>query len=113
MMIFVCSPYRGSISENVAVADHLCSLAVQCGHIPIAPHLWLTRWLDDSVEAEREKGIRMSMEMLRRCDRMLVWTASGITEGMTQEIKYAQECQVERVYVKTYSDAERVMREMV
>lgn len=74
-LIFISSPYRGKVQENVAMAKDLCRYVMGEGHIPVAPHLFFPQFLDD-------------LEMLARCDEL--WLFGGkITDGMRLEMEEA------------------------
>lgn len=61
--VFVCSPYRPQSKDPVIAKDQLasnvdrakmaCQLLVKLGYLPLAPHLYFTSFLDDSVAKER------------------------------------------------------------
>lgn len=90
---FVCSPYRATNetehSHNVQYARNACSTIASCGHNPIAPHLLCTQFLDDSDDAQRKAGLRLSHDWLKKSDVVAVFTARGISQGMSDEIKLA------------------------
>lgn len=37
--IYVCSPLRGDIEANQALARQLCKAVIDDGHAPFAPHI--------------------------------------------------------------------------
>ena len=87
--IFICSPYRGDIEKNTAVAQNICHVAIQLGFIPIAPHLYFTQFLRDYVEEERLKGISCGLELIDICSELWI-IGDKITEGMQMEISHAR-----------------------
>lgn len=90
MIVFVCSPYRGDIKENTALAKRVCRMAALEGHTVICPHLFYPGFLREEVEKEREMGIRAGMELLEMADE--VWVVDGpISTGMSREIARAGE----------------------
>ena len=94
--IFVCSPYSGDIEENTRKAEEYCKHVIEQGHAPFAPHLFFTRFLNDSLELEREAGIACGIEFLKVCDEMWVF-GHKITAGMQKEINY---CWMNEISVK-------------
>ena len=87
--IFICSAYRGDIDDNTEKAKEYCRWAtVECGVIPIAPHLFFPQFLDDDAETERELGINMGLSLLKECSE-LWYFGESITEGMKKEIDMA------------------------
>ena len=83
--VFVCSPYRGNIPDNTRRAALYCKLAVKAGLLPIAPHLYFTRFFNEADEDERNLGIAMGIELMQLCDEM--WVFGKPTEGMKREIR--------------------------
>lgn len=90
MVVFVCSPYRGDVKENTALAKRVCRLAALEGHTVICPHLFFPQFLRDENEGEREMGIRAGLQLLEMADE--VWVVDGqISTGMSREIARAGE----------------------
>ena len=86
--IYVCSPYRGNIEENIEYARKICRRICLNGDVPIATHLYFTQFLCDEIDAERELGIDFALKMLHECDE--VWVCGKkISEGMKKEINEA------------------------
>ena len=46
--VYICSPLRGDYDANIAAARTYCREAVEAGHLPVAPHIYLTQFLDDN-----------------------------------------------------------------
>ena len=86
-LIFICSPYRGDVKTNTQNACRYCRFVLQQNGIPFAPHLLFTQFLNDSIAEERETGIALGLEMLKRCDEL--WAFGPPTEGMALEIQEA------------------------
>ena len=53
-LVYICSPYSGNVENNVELARALCAHAVSRHKIPLAPHLHLPQFVDDSDASERE-----------------------------------------------------------
>ena len=75
-LIYIASPYAGDIEKNVAFARRACRYAIHQG------------LLDDSDPAERERGLRLGQQLLRRCDELWV-CGDRISSGMAREISEA------------------------
>ena len=86
--VFVCSPYRGNVEENIKKAKQYAKYASLKGNAVFVPHLLYTQFLDDSIEQEREAGINSGLEFLKLCDEMWVFANDydHCTTGMKQEI---------------------------
>lgn len=90
-LIFVCSKLRGNFDRNRKIAEHLCRVVSLLGHIPIAPHVYFTRFLDDFDDEERLLGIESGVRLLEVCDEVWVFDFEGISEGMQMEITRANQ----------------------
>ena len=70
-LIYICSPYAGNTEENITFVRQACCYAIRQG------------------PEEREIGIRLGMEVLRRCEE--VWICGDqMSEGMKWEAEYAK-----------------------
>ncbi len=52
-LVYICSPYSGTITKNVKRARKLCRFALDIGAIPLAPHLLYPQFMDDENPEER------------------------------------------------------------
>lgn len=103
-LVYICSPLRGdstcsaSVEQNISRAHEYCAYAADCGVIPLAPHTIFTHYLDDQRPEQRERGLTMGLELLKRCDEM--WIMGGVlSEGMRGEIALAEKENIPRLYV--------------
>ena len=87
--VFICSPFRGDMEGNARTAAVYSRMACDLGYLPIAPHLLFPHFLNEGIEAERQIGISMGMELLLDCEE--VWVFGEATEGMQAEIAFATE----------------------
>lgn len=65
-LIYICSPLRGDIEKNIQKAQGYCREAVDLWPdvIPIAPHVYCTQFLDDTIPQEREAGMELGIALL-------------------------------------------------
>lgn len=92
--VYICSPYNAETEEertaNAALAEKYCRCIVNEGNIPIAPHIYFTKFMDDGNEVERSLGQEIGIELLKKADSMIVLIRNEkISAGMEREIKYA------------------------
>ena len=88
-MVYICSPYRGSVEKNTENARSYCRMAAERGYIPIAPHLLFPQFLNDALHEERELGMFMGFVLLSKCKEL--WAFGDYdSDGMTQEIRKAE-----------------------
>lgn len=88
--VFICSRYRGNVVENEKKAIAYSKQASKAGYVPLAPHLLLTRFLNDQNPDERIQSLTMGQELLKRCDEIWVY-GPAIPQGMKYEIDAAKE----------------------
>lgn len=90
---YICSPYRANdletILRNLDYAKELTREVILNGDAAITTHLYMTQCLDDT-SPERELGLEAGLEIIKRCDEVIVGTKYGISEGMESEIRYAR-----------------------
>jgi len=89
---------RGDIENNIKKAHDYCKYAVDCGLMPLAPHIMFAPYCDDSIPESREKGLAMGLDLLRRCDE--IWVCGDtISQGMQGEIDRARHLKIPMIYV--------------
>jgi len=86
--VFICSPYRGDVRANRALAQAVCREALLAGDAPFAPHLLYPGILDDADPSERALGIGAGLSWLAVSDEVLV--VGEPSEGMRREIAAAE-----------------------
>ncbi|MEG0834856.1 MAG: DUF4406 domain-containing protein [Christensenellaceae bacterium] len=92
--IFICSALRGDVEENIKKAKEYCRwAALECGAIPIAPHIYFTQFLDDNDDSQRQLGIDMGIDLLKDCSELLYF-GDFVTQGMVSEITKAYELKI-------------------
>lgn len=92
-LVYICSPCRGDYQRNIENARRYCREVMELWPdvLPIAPHIYFTQFLDDKVEEERARGLAAGIELLARCDEILVFGLDHPSEGMRREIEYAKQ----------------------
>lgn len=102
MIYYVCSPYRGKTPEQVQIhfnyAVDLTREMLLYGHCPITPHLYITACLNDNDPEERKTGLEAALQLLEKCDAVIVGQRFGISEGMKEEIKRAKKYNIPIFY---------------
>lgn len=91
--VYICSPLRGDIETNVRRAFGYCRFAAKLGVLPFAPHAMFSGFLDDDIPEERQTGMALGLELLKRSDELWVF-GEKISEGMDAEIKVAEELSI-------------------
>ena len=92
-LIYVCTPYRASTSEelaeNIRLAKRVCKRVLSENDVPYAPHLFFPGFLDEDNPNERMNGIEMGLELMDACDEVYLF-GFNITEGMKFELDHAR-----------------------
>jgi hypothetical protein len=97
-LIYVASPVRGDVDENLKKANRYCAYVTDCGHIPLAPHLAWQGFLPEDTPGNREKAIEMGLKLIEYCSE--VWVCGDeISQGMLGEIAMAEKLNKPVVYV--------------
>lgn len=99
-IVYICSPLRGDIDRNQRKACGYCRFVASKGYIPVAVHLLFPQFMDDYNEAERKQAMRMSLELLSRCDELWCFGINP-TEGMQLELDFAKKY---RIDIKYFTD---------
>ena len=88
-IVYICSPYAGNVTANVENARRYSRFAVDAGYIPIAPHLYFPRFMNDANPRERDLALFMDIVLLTKCAQL--WVFGGtISKGMSIEIEKAK-----------------------
>ncbi len=96
-VVFISHPLKGDLEGNTNKVKGICRELIDDGVIPLAAHLLFPTFLDDNIPEERETGMKGTLELLSRSDEVWIY-GDGISEGMTKEIKLAQELGIPIVY---------------
>lgn len=87
--IYIASPYQGDVKRNTANAKKYAAFAVRSGKLPICPHIYFTQFLNDNNKNERQIGMCLALQMLKKCKEIWVF-GERISSGMDREIRYAR-----------------------
>ena len=89
-LVYVCSPYRGNIDENIINARNYSRFTFDKKNIPITPHLLYPQFINDNDLFERNIAIhKINYVLIGLCKEMWVF-GDVITEGMEREILIAK-----------------------
>ena len=80
--VYICSPCRGDYENNIQRAKEYSRAAAMKGCIPIAPHIYLTQFMDDTIPAERELALSFGRELVLQCDELWAFGLSHPSAGM-------------------------------
>lgn len=95
LRVAVISPYNGGTQEatasNIVRALSLGRQLLSNGVMPLIPHVYFTAMLNDTVDEEREYGLRLGAEWLNDADLFIVDSIDGVlSEGMQHDLRIAE-----------------------
>lgn len=88
-LVYICSPCRGDYEKNIDNAAAYSRAAFTRGYIPITPHLYFTRFMDDTNSKERSMAMSAGSQLLLMCSEVWVFGLDHPSEGMQAEIALA------------------------
>jgi DNA modification methylase len=108
--VVIESPYAGDVERNVTYARRCMKDSLLRGENPFASHLLYTQEgiLDDSIPAERVRGIEAGFSLAQFADATVVYTDLDITDGMKLGIEEAKKQGRAIIYRKLGEESEKV-----
>lgn len=88
-LVYICSPCRGDYNINIQNAKAYSRAAMLKGYIPITPHIYFTRFMDDNNSEERSMAMDAGQQLLLMCSEVWVFGIDKPSEGMQAEIAFA------------------------
>lgn len=89
-LVYICSKYAGNVTANTEKAKEYCRFALSQGVLPIAMHLLLPQFMDDSDPIQRELAMRINKIIQGKCDEVWVFSNGEISTGMEKELDIAK-----------------------
>lgn len=87
--VFVCCPNQGALEKNTKQAVYAARIICGAGYVPIVPHLYFPKFLDDNDQHERIQGVELGVELMKVCDE--IWLLGpNISAGMEYELESAK-----------------------
>jgi hypothetical protein len=90
-LVIIESPFAGEVERNKTYARRCVLDSLKLGEIPFASHLIYTQVLDDTIPEERKIGMDAGWEVIRYSEYSVVYLDYGISRGMAEGIKIAQD----------------------
>ena len=72
--IYVASPFKGDMQTNIQNAKMYALYVANQAFVPMVPHLFLTQFLNDDIQSERELGLALGLQILKRCHEPVSYT---------------------------------------
>jgi len=90
-LVIIESPYAGDVVRNERYAKLCMKDSLDRGEVPFVSHLLYTMVLDDTNPADRKLGMDAGFEVTRRSDYTVVYEDYGLSGGMKEGIKVAED----------------------
>lgn len=105
--IYIAGPYRAAtawdIEQNIRRAERDAMTVAEAGHAFVCPHT-MTRHMDGTITDDY--WLAMTIELMRRCDAVLVGDGWASSEGTCAEVEEAK-----RLGIPVYFTAVEAIRE--
>jgi len=89
-LVYICSPYRGDVDQNIQNARRYCAFALTQKALPVAPHLLFPQFMgNEETEETRELALHMGLILISKC-RELWFFGDTVSDGMKNEINRAR-----------------------
>jgi nucleoside 2-deoxyribosyltransferase len=89
MLIYVAGPYRGDVDGNIAKARAVAAQCYLAGFDVICPHM-NTAKMDEDTGLPDSFWLQTTLNLLRRCDAVVLVPGWEKSQGTLAEIEYAE-----------------------
>ena len=89
-LVYICSPFRGNVENNMRNARKYCAFALSRHALPIATHLLFPQFMEEDDPEQRRLGIFFGLILQKKCKEVWVF-GRNISRGMAVEIEKAHE----------------------
>jgi hypothetical protein len=86
LRIYVCHAWSNDPVANATDVEFICRAIVAKSALPIAPQIYLSRFMDESTQ--REQAMNFCLQLLADCDLVLAFGTP--TDGMRRELTFAR-----------------------
>jgi hypothetical protein len=97
-LVIIESPFRGKDYNQTLLyreyADACIRDSIERGESPYASHRIIPGALDDSIPAERDKGIRVGYAWWKHAAAIVFYVDHGMSEGMHKALQRAKTMQL-------------------
>lgn len=89
-IIFICHRWRGDDNKYSELTKKVCRyFAEKTDDVPLSTALYINQFLNDDNKAERELGVELGHKLMEICDIVYSYEQDGISDGMKQDLDYA------------------------
>jgi hypothetical protein len=94
LVVYVAGPYRAkngrTVDDNIAAARKIAIALWEAGHVALCPHLNTANFEDDS-DLPDETYLDGDLQLLLRCDAIVMQPNWEESEGAIRERKFAED----------------------
>jgi len=113
MVVYIASRYSSKSEEEhlqyLSYTRSVCREVALLGCEVVAPHILYTQFLRDDIESERELGMHLGKEALKKCDVLLVCLKYGSSDGIKSEMAFAINNDIHIEVVREVSDIKVIL----
>jgi hypothetical protein len=104
-LIYIAGPYRGDVVGNIRRATGVAERVARAGDYPVTPHL-LSPPHFESIQGD-EFWLSATMELMRRCDEVLLMRGWDLSRGAI-----AEHAEANRLGMKVWREDEYLAQKM-
>lgn len=97
-ILYVAGPYRGAskvrIAQNISAARSVALEAARRGWMPMCPHMNTAHMEDDLPHLGDQFWLQGTLELMRRCDALVLVPGWETSEGTQAEISEADRLRI-------------------
>lgn len=104
-LVYIAGPYRGKTMQevelNIASAKQIAKIVARKGYMPVTPHLNTQGFEHIAPDLPDEFWLEGTLEILRRCDYVVLAPGWELSSGTRKEIEVAKSLSIpviENVY---------------
>ena len=88
-LYYVAGKYSGDVDLNIATARSVATEVFKTGHYALCPHMATAKMDDDTGISDVQFWYDATMEMLKRCDGIVMVPGWEFSKGAISELKWA------------------------
>lgn len=99
-IIFICHPWAGNLklteyNAYPELTNKICRyISKYSEDIPMSTGLYFNQFLYDDIDNERDLGIRLGHEVMKKCDIVYSFEMHGISNGMNEDLAIAKKLKI-------------------
>lgn len=88
-MFYIAGKYSGEVERNIAAARSVACEVFKTGHYALCPHMASSKMDEDTGISDTQFWYDATLDMLRRCDGIVMVPGWGDSKGAIAELQWA------------------------